>query len=445
MEDTRIELICELIIKGTPLTKTILIQNGIQESEIEEMLDEGILKPINQDLYELYSLYELYYYGVKLLSEKEIRKANICFKICHQLNPNNRLFLLQLFYKSIKLYDYKTVLERLSKLEKIEPEKHEHDNNLYLYLLNFLTTLPPEYEETIYSMDYDSILIPRDSQEYHKEEMNNIRHLIMKNKYNSALKLITKIIAEDKYSTIEQEILKELLQQVIEKYKSFKLSLLQSAKEEKYHQIYMKLSEVSKTRYLSNSEAYIYLITKAIISILKTNVIEEPTISETNCIYEAIKGNNFTLAKSINDRIAKSEHPPIENQIIDVLLNQLNELISNIKLKRQEELIQKMSFDDYVKEIEHKIYPLSIYDNTEEEIKLNTNLSEEDILIIKLIKVRDYYIEGMYLLGDITLKEIEKSKSKTPRVIKYIKEIRTNKKFYQNRRNVYTRKRTLQN
>ena len=51
----------------------------------------------------------------------------------------------------------------------------------------------------------------------------------------------------------------------------------------------------------------------------------------------------------------------------------------------------------------------------------------------------------MYLLGDITLKEIEKSKSKTPRVIKYIKEIRTNKKFYQNRRNVYTRKRTLQN
>ena len=230
MEDTRIELICELIIKGIPLTKPMLINYGIQESEIEEMLDEGILKPINQDLYELYSLYELYYYGVKLLSEKEIRKANICFKICHQLNPNNRLFLLQLFYKSIKLYDYKTVLERLSKLEKIEPEKHEHDNNLYLYLLNMLTTLPSEYEEKLYSMDYDSILIPRDSQEYHKEEMNNIRHLIMKNKYNSALKLIIRIIAEDKYSTIEQEILKELLQRVIEKNKAFKLSLLKNGK-----------------------------------------------------------------------------------------------------------------------------------------------------------------------------------------------------------------------
>ena len=49
MIDTRVELICELIIKGIPLTRTNLINNGIQESEINKILEEGILKPINNE------------------------------------------------------------------------------------------------------------------------------------------------------------------------------------------------------------------------------------------------------------------------------------------------------------------------------------------------------------------------------------------------------------
>lgn len=442
MTDTKVKLICELIIKGLPLTKTILLKSGIKESEIQKMLDEDILKTISQDLYQLYSLYELYYYGVDLLSQKEIKKANICFKLCHQLNPNNRIFLLQLFCKSLKLHDYKMALERFSKIEKIESEKYESDNNLYLYLLSMLTTCPKEYEEKLYSMDYDSILLPIDSREYHKDEMNNIRHLIMKNKYNLALRLLNKTIQRDKYSTIEQEVLKELLLQVIDADKEFKISLLRSSKEEKYSEIYASLKEISHQRYLSNTEAYIYLITKTIIDILQTNIIPEPTITESECIYEAIKGNNFVLAKSLNDKDLKSKYPPIEVQVINILLIKLNKLISDIKTEQYEKRIQKMSFDDYAKEIDNKIYPLVPEDITEEEIELNTNLSEEDILIIKLIKTRRYYTEGMYLLGDAILKEVEKSKSKTPKVTKYINEIRTNKKFYQNRRNSYERRLT---
>ena len=443
MIDTRTRLICELIIKGIPLTKSMLIKNGIKESEINQMLDEGMLKIVNEDLYELYSLYELYYYGVKLLSEKEVRKANICFKICHQLNPNNRIFLMQLFCKSLKLHDYKMALERLSKIEKIESDKYEPDNNLYLYLLSMLTPCPEEYQEKLYSMDYDSILLPTDSQEYHKDEMNNIRHLIMKNKYNSALRLLNKIILRDKYSTIEQETLKELLQQVIDADKEFKMSLLKSAKEEKYGVICSSLLEISHQRYLSNTETYIYLITKTIIDILRTSNIPESTIIDTDCIYEAIKGNNFALAKSINDKIMKAKIPPFDNQIIDILLKQLNRLILDIKTEQYEKRIQKMSFDDYAKEIESKLYPLIPEDITEEEITLSTNLTEEDILIIKLIKVRYYYTEGMYLLGDALIKEVEKSQFKTPKVTKYINEIRTNKKFYIHRPDMHTRKRTI--
>lgn len=442
MTESRIKTICELIIQGIPLTKPVLIQNGITALEIDEMIEEGILKIINNDLYELYSLYELYYYGVELLSEKEVKKANMCFKLCHQLNPNNRTFLLQLFCKSLKLHDYKMAFERFSKLEQINPEKYEADNNLYLYLLNMLTPCPKEYEEKLYSLDYDSILIPISNQEYYKAETNNIRHLIMKNKYNSALRLLSIIIHRDKYSTVEQEVLKELLQQVNDVDKEFRLSLLKSAKEEKYRDICMVLLTISHQRYLSNTETYIYMITKTIISILKNNVVPETTITETECIYEAIKGNHFSLAQSINDRILNVKYPPLENQIINILLIKLNKLIFDIKTEQYEKIIQNMSFDDYAKEIDNKLYPLLPEDITEEELKLNTNLSEEDVLISKLIKARKYYADGIYQLGDAIIKEVGKSKFKTPRVTQYINEIRKNKLFYMHRTDAYTRKRT---
>ena len=442
MIESRIKKICELIIKGIPLTKSTLIKNGITIAEIDEMIDEGTLKIIDGDLYELYSLYELYYYGVELLSEKEIKKANMCFKLCHQINPNNRIFLLQLFCKSLKLHDYKMAFERFSKLEQIESEKYKADNNLYLYLLSMLTSCSIEYEEKLYSMDYDSILIPGDSQEYNKDELNNIRHLIMKNKYNSALRLLNVIMQRDKYSAVQNEVLKELLQQVNDADKEFRLSLLKSVKEEKYGDICMALLRISKQRYLSNNETYIYMIIKTIISILKTNIVPESIIVETDCLYEALKGNNFSIAKSINDKMLNTKYPPLDNQIINILLIKLNKLIFDIKTEQYENTIQKMSFDDCVKEMNVKLYPLIPEDITEEEIKLNVNLSEEDILIIRLIKARNYYIECMYLLGDTIIKEVEKSKFKTTRVARYINEIRTNKLFYMYRTDIYTRKRT---
>ena len=73
--------------------------------------------------------------------------------------------------------------------------------------------------------------------------------------------------------------------------------------------------------------------------------------------------------------------------------------------------------------------------------KLNLNM--EQIHLVKLIYARDYYIESMFKEGDKLLQEIEKSKDKTPRVRKLLKEIRENRMFYQNRVNAKTRKRIL--
>lgn len=65
------------------------------------------------------------------------------------------------------------------------------------------------------------------------------------------------------------------------------------------------------------------------------------------------------------------------------------------------------------------------------------NLTNEQVLIIKLIYVRDYYIEGIYEEGDRLLQEVEKEMNKTPAVISLLQEIKTNRLLYKNE---YSRK-----
>ena len=49
----------------------------------------------------------------------------------------------------------------------------------------------------ISKIDYNSILLPLDSNEFYKEEINNIGHSVMKNKFEYALELLNTIRAKE--------------------------------------------------------------------------------------------------------------------------------------------------------------------------------------------------------------------------------------------------------
>ena len=57
----------------------------------------------------------------------------------------------------------------------------------------------------------------------------------------------------------------------------------------------------------------------------------------------------------------------------------------------------------------------------------------EQIDVIKLIFAKKYYSQGNYEMGDTFVKSVERSKDKTPFVLKLFNEVRTNKRFYINR------------
>lgn len=465
MDKSKIELIYEIIIQGLPLTKNTLIEYGLTEDEINWILEEGILIKTESNEYKLCCIYEFYYYGLKLITRREVKKANICFRICYKLKPNDRVFLLQELLSALKLGHYVQVFEKFSIMEKIESEKYQIDNNLYLYLLSMLTSCPEEYQERLYNLEYDSVLLPENSQEYNKKRINDIRHSIMKNKFGYALEILNSMMIDEPIRIIEQELLKELILQVMRAETKFKLKLLSLAQEKNYKMIVSYLKTKSKKRYLSNKETYIYLISKAILDVLAFKSAKEVTVRKTKYIYEAIKGNNFELASRINNIIIRRENNPLDNQIMTILLRDLNELIRNLKpaeeeikeeppktpiitveesLKETKEL-QSSEETDYIDVAEDLAYFIQTEALPLEVALKEGKITEEQSLLIKLIYARDYYTEEMYLLGDILLKEVEKSNNKTLRVKKLLNEVRANKKFYKHRIKSHKKTRTINN
>lgn len=443
MIDNNKKIIYDIMARGTPLTKTVLLRAGLTDNSIQKLIEDNFIIQIEPSKYELYTSYDLYNYGLELLSLKEVKKANACFQRCHQLNPNNRTFLLQLFLKSLKLKDYEIAQNRLSQIDFIEPEKHKHNNNLYIYLLNMIKPCNKTFKERINNMDYDSIFPTENNQEYHNKEMNNIRHLIMKFQYRDAMYILNRIIIEDAYSKLEQEVLKELMSQIITIEKEFKLLLLSYAKNKKYQQIVLLLKEKAKSRQLSNSDTYIKIICEKILSLAYEGIIPQISVTETTCLYEAIKGNNFAAAKGINDFLMQQCNSPLDNQIIDVLLIELNKMIHKIETENRDPKTKNITHIDYIAESQELAYYLQEEHISIEKAKKHMGLMQEQVLLIKLVYARDYYTSEMYLEGDTLIKEVERSQNKTTRVIKFLNEVRTNKKFYKNRINQYQKKRSL--
>ena len=114
--------------------------------------------------------------------------------------------------------------------------------------------------------------------------------------------------------------------------------------------------------------------------------------------------------------------------------------------KDNQEIIQ---INDYLRRI------LSLYDdviyililptgwklgNSLEDIYVGYNLVEEDILLMRLIKARDYYVDDLYQDGDNELRKVTLSANKTPLVESFIFHILNHKFDYRRMRSAYVRK-----
>ena len=338
MDKEKLEKLYDLIINNSTITYNLLLKNDFTQDEIDYLLQHNILKIIDSDTLEIVNITDFYAYGVKLLIYREYRKAYVCFEKCHKLDKSNRDVCLQLLLMKVRLGHFKQVFEIFDDLEEITLESERHDNNLYLYMFNLLTTCPEKYQQRIEEMDYDSILIPIDSDIQNIGYENRIRQAIMKSKPKYALKLLNDKLSEHKKYSICDEFLKTLILRVIKASENFKEKLLELAHNKQYNAILSFLSSKASKRYLSNEEVYTKLIAEAILEIQTTGIIPIPTIYYTDYIYEAIIGDNFKLALELEKNFINSNKKDKNADVVYFLLLEINKLILEIQ---KEDLTQK--------------------------------------------------------------------------------------------------------
>ena len=455
--ENKIKKIYQRIIYGIVLTKEVLETDGFTESEIQELVDTNVLRMDKDEKYHLTSAKGLYQYGVELLVNQKPIESRMCFRKSHDIDPNDKEICLQLFLIELKMRRYKDAIRMFNKIESISTPEDKYDNNLYLYLLSYITELPEEYAIRVKTMDFDDLVeISPDA----NPRENYIRRSVVKSKFTFAFQKTTELLHYARKYNPRYEVLKELFLQTLIQEKEFKKSLLVLSKKGQYEEILNLLSKKQTQKQLSVLERTIYMLVKNIINIQTNRLVPSVNRDRYKTTYDAIAHNDFNLAKELNDEFLYDKKETRENDTISILLDAILELISEIELEEPEPLLSTeevtkeqqcqeetptfIEYNQELKETEELAYYLQSENISIKDASKNLGIRPEQILLIKLIYARDYYIESNYVMGDLLVKEVSASNHLTPKIMAYLSEVKQNRNEYKNKLNIYIRKKSHQ-
>ena len=146
------------------------------------------------------------------------------------------------------------------------------------------------------------------------------------------------------------------------------------------------------------------------------------------------KLKNYDIEK---DYITLAIHLLKESPTKTYLLETLEKLERKEETNIDEKTYVVISEDEFLKRelnnIENIIYELLKEGNNLLEIINSLKLNEEEILLAKIIQAQIYYENEFYTLGDKELKQVERSKNKTGKIITELTQTRKDKKLFKHR------------
>ena len=456
MSQEKMERMYDAIINcGSVITERTFLINGIAKpkKEIAIFLQNGTLEETEPGKYKLTSVHKLYEYGIKLLSQGHVLRANLCFERCYNTDNTHRDSCLQALLLALKNKKYLNAYEILEKIMVIEPDNYKYDNNLFLYLLTIIADdCPDKYPEITKKFKTKDVLSPAEKD----VDAKLMRQEIMRGKYPHAMYLFHNMAAKSINTRATNAVFKELIAQTIHKEKEFRKLIDELIAKEAYHVLLQSLENKKSRRELSVFDKQMYIIVNAIIQVLNDRIIPTATIFDTNDFYKALKGNNFAIAAELNQKFIVYSQTTPDAEMLNKLLTVLNNLISELKEEQASVMPKeesktpeidavtnvKPNMDTIIKEAEEMAYYLKEVSHISNYKTLG--VMSEQILLIKLIYARDYYIEGDYVSGDALIKEVERSFNSTATVICYLNEVKANRNNYQKQTTNKVRNLTIQ-
>lgn len=418
-----IEVIYKMLIDGIELNDNTINSYGFNKEDINKLINDKKLKQV-QDKYELVDLEAFFKYGILLSKNVNNELAYICFRKCYELCPKNNKFCYQLLTMELKKQNrkenksYDKAFDIFINIENnAKKEISINNSRLYLYLFSFIyDSMPEEYKRKVFNIKWYDLILERKP---NTKDENQIRRAIVQRRFKYAIELLDKLIKKQNNHSISFELLRALLNEVIDAENNKKEELLNLIKEEKYEEIVSILEYRFNLMGPLKIDENILLVLKTLIRMNETNEVPFVKRGSTN-ISEAISNNDFELAYKLDVDFLSEYGLNKDNNVFCIALSKINNKISELRNKKNND-IEDMAY--FIKESGISL---------EEAVK-KYSLTAKSLLLIKLVYVRDYYIEGKYLEGDTLLKEVELSKGIYLEIDKNIEELKINRYNYKDR------------
>lgn len=354
------------VINGNELTTKELNGYGFNSKDLSTLIEQGNLERVKRGYYSFKSINDLFFYGKKLIAEKEYEKATECFKKCYELDPNHSGACFQLFLRSINKKDYETAFQYFEVLSKTDNPYYSADSNFFLYLLSIITDIPDKHKEYARYLKMEDIRVDFNDKRYKDiPQQNKIRLAVLQRKFPYALKQLKDLTIQHGSSTVQDIITRTLLFQAVESETISKKTLIELAKNKSYEEIVEHLEEKEKRHKLSLTDNYTLKLVNELINIQETKEIPKKTIFQAEKLFEAIDGNNYELALGLSENYNSKNNINNSESIINLLLLDICNLI-----KQYSSTVQKSSdiIEDESLETEEEVVK-------EEQIILSNNLS----------------------------------------------------------------------
>lgn len=415
----------ELIINKQTINDEKLIEVGYSGRDIKNLLQTKKLC-LNGDCYTLIDVKNLYKYGESLILNCDYNKANACFKICIELDPNHRNSYLQRIFSALKYDDLELVVQYFSNMLNNSNDSFIKEDNLYILLLNYFCDLPFEGKKPIYLRD---IVLEKDCEESYIN--NEVREHIYNNRLTYAMYLINEYKARNPKYDIKLLFLKELLSKAIFAFDKIKSELFKLAQQERYFDIYETLSDIKSIRRLSSAEMNIYLASRALVQILITNQIPQTYAVHPKSIHEALKANNFLSAIILDKEFLLKNKIDKKEDTLFLILSKICKTINKLKEVTQD-IIPSTSNEEetYMEDINQKLKDILFFMKEDglsiEETIIKYNLTKEEILFFKLLIAQDAISLGYETLGMSYLEDLKNNSESNSVILSVIKEIEKN-------------------
>lgn len=392
----------EGVLDSVELTTKELNSFGFNSKDLNDLIEQGKIIRVKRGLYSFKSVDELFYYGKKLIAQKEYDKATQCFQKCFEIDPTHTGVSFQLFLRCIQNKDYKKAFEYFDIFYNHENEFYNADSNFYLYLLSMITPLPENYREYAKFLKLEDFKVDLKDKRYNDiYKQNKIRLSALNQRFTLAAKQLNETIQEKGSFNVQDILIRILLTQAIEVQIQNKNIVIDLIKQKKYEDIIEFYEKMESFHHLGMADTYTLILTNDLLSIIRTKNIPQKRVFSTEDLFEAIDGKNFELALSLVTIKNQKYNVNNEDNVIALLLD---EIVSSCK-KLNDNVSEEQNIAPVTSVIENgsslksetatfadiiKFLMNGDLDNSFKTLKTyltNINKSDYEFLIVDLIKI----------------------------------------------------------